>query len=164
LRRKESRKAIACAFDRGGGRFGFRLAHFSLQTNHIHLIAEAEDRRSLSRGMQGLLVRAAKALNRIWQRRGPVFGDRFHAHALKTPREVRAALVYVLQNARHHGAILPGIDPYSSGFWFDGWKQRLAGVKEDPAFRAVTWLLREGWRKLGLIGIEERPGRARAVT
>jgi len=29
---------------------------------------------------------------------------------LKTPREVRNALVYVLQNARKHGARILGID------------------------------------------------------
>jgi hypothetical protein len=34
---------------------------------------------------------------------GRVFVDRYHAHALLTPREVRAALVYVLQNWAKHG-------------------------------------------------------------
>ena len=33
--------------------------------NHIHLLCEATDRRALSRGLQGLFVRIAKALNNL---------------------------------------------------------------------------------------------------
>jgi hypothetical protein len=147
----------------GSERFGFRLNQFSLQTNHIHLIAEAEDRDALSRGMQALLVRVARTLNRLWKRRGSVFSDRFHARSLRTPREVRAALLYVLANARHHGVRILGIDPYSSGAWFDGWRQRLAAASRSPSVRAATWLLREGWRRHGRIGVEESPRIVRSV-
>jgi REP element-mobilizing transposase RayT len=163
LRRELARGAITSVFRAGRDRFGFRLTEHSLQSNHIHLIAEADDRSALSRGMQGLLVRIARALNRLWKRRGSVFADRFHVRALRTPREVRAALVYVLQNARRHGLRLLGIDPYSSGPWFEGWKQRGGGarghsaVREPPGVRAKTWLLLEGWRRHGPIGIEECP-------
>ncbi len=159
LRRKQTRNAVSRAFACGGDRFGFRLDQFSLQSNHIHLIAEAEDRGSLSRGMQGLLVRVARVLNRLWRRCGSVFADRFHARALRTPREVRAALVYVLQNARHHGLKLLGIDPFSSGYWFDGWKERPRTVASPPPLSARAWLLREGWRRCGLIGLRESPSR-----
>ena len=157
LRRRETRNAVSHAFARGGDRFGFRLDQFSLQSNHIHVIAEAEDTESLSRGMQGLLVRVARALNRIWHRSGSVFADRFHARALRTPREVRTALVYVLLNARHHGLPLLGIDPYSSGYWFDGWKRSLHRQVKDASSIARTWLLREGWRRHGPIGLDESP-------
>ena len=157
LRRREVRQAVAGAFARGRERFGFRLVHFSLQSNHLHLIAEAGDRRALSRGMQGLLVRVARALNALWGRAGSVFSDRFHARALRTPREVRAALVYVFQNARRHGIRLVGIDPFSSGAWFDGWRERgrIAGALPAIVAAARTWLLCEGWRRHGPIGIRE---------
>jgi hypothetical protein len=115
--------------------------------------------------MQGLLVRVARALNALWNRRGAIFSDRFHARALRTPREVRAALVYVLQNARHHGLRLFGVDPFSSGPWFEGWKTRLAGLLDLPAkatAAARTWLLCEGWLRHGRIGIDESPGPGRA--
>ena len=157
LRNKETRNAVSRAFSDGRDRFGFRLDQFSLQSNHIHLIAEADDRRSLSRGLQGLLVRVARTLNRLWRRRGSVFADRFHARALRTPREVRAALVYVLQNARHHGLRTLGIDPYSSGWWFDGWREKLGRALAPPASAARSWLLREGWRRWGLVGMNECP-------
>ena len=159
LREKAARHRILSAFAAGRERFGFRLTQYSLQSNHLHLIAEAQDRRALSRGMQGLLVRLAQALNRLWKRAGSVFADRFHARALRTPREVRAALLYVLQNARHHGWKLRGIDPCSSGPWFDGWNRQTAIAPDPPVTRARTWLLCAGWRRHGLIGIEESPAR-----
>jgi len=122
LRRKEAYRVLKRAFGAGAMRFGFRLVHFSVQSNqHLHILAEAGDGRALSRGMLGLSVRIARALNRLWKRSGSVFADRFHSRLLKTPREVRNALVYVLQNARKHWpAFTRRPDLYSSGPWFDG--------------------------------------------
>ena len=79
-------------------RGGLRLVEFSVQRDHVHLLVEAVDVRVLSRGIQGLAIRIARAVNRVLRRRGRVWIDRFHARALRTPREVRNALVYVLQN------------------------------------------------------------------
>jgi len=148
---------IEQSFRAGGERFGFRLAEYSLQSNHVHLIAEASDGDALSRGIKGLLVRIARALNRLWDRKGSIFSDRYHAHQLRTPREVRAALVYVLQNARHHGLRLLGIDPFSSGLRFDGWIRRLATAPDSSGTKARSWLLGIGWRRHGLIGLDEMP-------
>jgi len=157
LRRSLVRDRVLRALGEGRERFGFRLTQYTLQSNHLHLIVEADDRVALSRGMKGIAVRVARTVNRLWKRSGSVFSDRFHARALRTPREVRSALLYVLHNARHHGLRLLGVDPYSSGPWFDGWKQGLVLATECPAARARTWLLREGWRRHGLIGIQESP-------
>jgi putative transposase len=157
LRRDAARAAIERSFRAARERFGFRLAEYSLQTNHVHLIAEASDQKALSRGMQGLLVRVARALNRLWRRNGSVFSDRYHARQLRTPREVRTALVYVLHNARHHGLRVFGIDPFSSGRWFDGWRRKLAVAPRALGATARTWLLGIGWRRHGLLGIDETP-------
>ena len=160
LRRHAARDEVERAFSSGAERFGFRLTHYSIQSNHLHVVAEASDRRALSRGMQGLLVRVARRLNRLWGGKGPVFSDRHHVRQLRTPREVRAALVYVLQNARRHGLPVIGADEWSSGPWFDGWKRERGAARPFPGTRARTWLLREGWKRHGLIGVEEcpRPG------
>ena len=90
------------ALDRGKRQFGFSLAQFSVQRDHLHLIAEASDRRALSRGMQGLSIRVARAVNAQLGRSGKLFVDRYHARALTTPRTVRLALRYVLLNVRKH--------------------------------------------------------------
>jgi hypothetical protein len=93
-----------------------------------------------------------------------VLEDHYHARALKTPREVRNALVYVLQNARKHGVHLSGPDPFSSGRSFDGWKDERLDVLARitaPLARACTWLLSIGWRRHGRIAVSERPAQQR---
>jgi hypothetical protein len=143
--------------------------HFSVQSNHLHLIAEAQDRRSLSRGVQALAVRLARALNRVWKRRGRVFADRYHAIQLRAPKAVRSALAYVLLNHRRHGSTMPGPDPYSSGAGFDGWRDGApkwppgvepgqVGAAVEVTVRARTWLLATGWKRWPLIGRREIPG------
>ena len=113
LRSRRCFGALSRAFWGGSNRFGFRLVHYSVQGNHLHLLVEAEDEKALSRGMNGLGVRVAKGLNRVMRRHGKVLDDRYHGHILRTPTEVRRAREYLLQNARHHyGMTAP--DPYTS--------------------------------------------------
>ena len=82
-----------------------------------------------------------------------MFADRYHAHVLKTPREVRNALDYVFHNAqKHRRRPSQDLDPFSSARWFDGWRDR--GVCErymNPLAEAKTWLLNVGWRHWGLL-------------
>ena len=91
----------------GAGSDSATAAPSSVQSDHLHLLVEADTPTRLARGVQRLAVRAAKAINRVLRRRGSVWADRYHAHVLKTPREVRNALVYVLNNVRKH---MPGED------------------------------------------------------
>lgn len=148
----------------------FRVTHFSVQHNHLHLIAEASDRTRLSRGVQGLAIRIAKRLNLALDRRGRVFSERFYARALRSPREVRNGLAYVLLNERRHlkaerGLTLPPwyFDPCSSAAEFDGWHP-IEGLAPPPTpVREVTappqsFLLETLWRQRGLIFPDETPG------
>ena len=164
LRRKATHAVLRRALAAGRDRNGLRLAHFSIQRDHLHLIVEAKDRTALARGMQGLSIRLAKALNRAWGRKGTVFADRYHAEILRSPRQVRNALAYVLRNGARHGVPRRGIDDYSSGPWFDGWEEEVVLVNEPdeprPIARARTWLLTEGWRRHGPIPFDHVPGRA----
>ena len=50
LRRVGPHRVLRDSFAKGNERFGFRLVHYSVQRNHLHLIVEAKDRRALSRG------------------------------------------------------------------------------------------------------------------
>src|SRR5262245_6949028 len=103
---------------------GFRILQFSVQDDHVHLIVEADDSRALRRGLRGLAIRAAPAVNRALKRRGPVWKDRYHARELTTPRAVRHALVYVLMNIRKHRGGGIGLDPCSSAVFL----RRMAGT------------------------------------
>jgi len=150
-----------------GSNESFRVVEYSVQSNHLHAIVEANGEIALSRGMNGLTTRIARGLNRLWRRVGHVFDDRFHARILRCPRAVRIALIYVLGNARKHGAwraLAP--DAYSSAPWFEGWKgcPKAADSRLRILERARTWLLSIGWRRHGLIDPLELPVGAEVWT
>jgi REP element-mobilizing transposase RayT len=141
----------------------FRVVHYSIQADHVHLIVEADDAASLSKGMRSFAIRVALRINRaIFNRRkGRVWADRYHRHDLTNPTSVRNVLVYVLDNHLKHGEHDVGlIDPCSSAPGFEGWMQI---VPPPPYPRAVapprTWLLREGWTTVGhgLLHVGEVP-------
>jgi hypothetical protein len=142
----------------------FRVVQFSVQSDHVHFIVEATNKAALSRGVRGLAIRIALAVNRALGRSGRVWGDRYHVRALRSPREVRNALVYVLMNFRKHlRTRTPGIDECSSAPWFEGFRSR-TGAPLPPQQRARpptslprTWLATTGWRRRGLIALHERP-------
>ncbi len=149
------RRALAAA-----SRDGFRVLQFSVQADHLHLLVEADVPTRLARGLQGLAIRVAKAVNRTLARHGAVFGDRYHVRRLSTPREVRNALVYVLNNWKKHIAAACGLDARSSAMWFDGWRAAVARpLGPMPIAVARTWLARIGWRRYGLIDLREAPRR-----
>lgn len=163
LRRRRERAVLLQAFAKGCDRFGMRLTHWVVLDDHLHMVCEAKGRDALRRGMQGLLIRIAKALNKLWQRRGKVWADRFHDRVLKTPREVRNVLRYVFGNGHKHSARNGGtgpnvdgpIDCYSSAPWFDGFRPRVRtrGIEglPRPVSPTRTWLLSTGWRRHGLL-------------
>jgi REP element-mobilizing transposase RayT len=157
----------------------FRIVHMSIQRTHLHFIVEADNRLALARGMQALQISAAKQIKRVLVERGlekpegPVFCDRYHARIMRTPREVRNCIAYVLNNWRHHGDDKPrfartwNVDPYSSGLGFNGWKELedREVMWNGPetyqgliVWRPKSFLLAELWRKHGLIRCREVPG------
>ncbi len=167
LRTQRPMAGVRLALSGGRRRFGFRLVHFSVQGNHLHLIVEAADKRALSRGMQGLAIRLARRVNGALGRSGGMFADRYHARALGTPREVRNALAYVLLNRQRHGGgrrvvfAEGNVDPCSSAMAFDGWARgfRPAGASDEAlTVSPRSWLLDKGWRRRGLIDPREVPG------
>lgn len=154
LRSRRAFRAIGRSFWQGKEREGFRLVHFSVQGNHLHLIVEAGDARWLSRGMQGLAISLARRLNRVIGGRGAVFADRFHAHALRRPAEVARAVAYVLGNFFVHAARWARRDAVGAGPVRAGAGDGAVGPDryssagpEGPGLTVPprTWLLREGW-------------------
>ena len=141
LRTRVCFRALASAFAEGRERFGFRLVGYSVQGNHIHLLVEGADAQALSRGMQGLTIRMARALNRALVRSGKVFRERYHAHILRSPTEVANARNYVLGNyAKHH---------YQTRGWplAATYVDEYAGISVELTAAPRTWLLQEGWRR-----------------
>jgi REP element-mobilizing transposase RayT len=161
LRCGDALKLVLAALSASSDRHGMRIIHYSVQGNHLHLLVEADDRACVARGMNALLSPLARALNKLWGRRGKVFPDRYHDEVISTPTQARNALRYVLQNGKKHGAVpRSSIDLCSSAPVFDGWKGR-PSIPADPVVAAVapasTWLLSTGWRRHGLLDIHELP-------
>jgi hypothetical protein len=99
---------------------------------------EAEDKKSLSRGLQGLGIRLACAVNRVLKRSGSVFADRYNAHYLRGPTETANAIAYVIGNFfRHAGRAM--------GLYDLDWLSSPAepGTTAQPQ----SWLLRVGWTR-----------------
>jgi putative transposase len=165
------RRAMVTTFHRED----FRIVHMSVQSTHIHLLVEADNKRALARGLQGFQISAAKHINAVIgarhgeKRRGTVFEDRYHATAISSRRGVWNRLAYVLNNWRHHredrfdNTRDFDTDPFSTGPSFAGWNRRIqddwpATYEPLPVWEPKTWLLREGWKMYGLLDPETVPG------
>lgn len=184
LRKMDMYRALRKATVTLGKRDDVRIVHMSIQNTHLHLVLEADGKTALSRGIQAFKISAAKWINRAYsertgvRRRGTVFADRYHVEIIRSPRQARMALAYVLNNWRRHredvvedrealgqGKREPLVDRFSSGIRFDGWKQRAGqgpwSIPKDHEELSVwqprTWLLKTGWRRHGLISCTEVP-------
>lgn len=158
LRSQRGLRAVKDALIQEQRRGELRIVHYSVQGNHLHLIAEAADRETLTRRMQGFGARLARSVNAMMGRkRGRVIGERYHLHVLRTPRETRNAIRYVLLNHAKHsaqagreGAV---VDPYSTGPWFAHWpadvkRARWSAITgPPPVSEATCWLLTTGWKR-----------------
>jgi putative transposase len=153
---------------RSGHKPQFRICHYSIQSNHVHLICEADSQLALSRGIQGFASAMARRINRQVGRSGAFFSERYHMHPLRTPSEVRNAVCYVVNNWRKHGLDRGkdwATDPYSSGELFAPWSTGarppwLYPEEPEPIGPPTTWLLRDGWQRAGEISPFDTPGRS----
>jgi REP element-mobilizing transposase RayT len=172
LRNRVGYRAVRRAIATTLGRTDFRIVHASVQANHVHLLVEADAKLALANGLRAFMISAARHLNRARGRRGAVFTARYHAVQLRTPRQVRNCIGYVLNNWRHHREDLAGprqrradLDPYATGLLFDGWaappdlSALPAAYEPLPVRRPHSWLLTTGWRRHHPpIGLREVPG------
>jgi putative transposase len=129
----------------------FRIVEFSIQTNHVHLIVEADDDRALSSAIRSFEARVSKVLNHhvLRRRRGRVWGDRYFRVDLTSPKQARHALAYVLQNAHHHRVLAAGVkDPISSARWSTRYVTRAElPLETSPTSPSRTYLLNVLWER-----------------
>ena len=104
------------------------------------------------------------------RRKGRVFADRYFARMVTSPLQARRELAYVLNNWRKHGedrravARTWKVDPFSTGWGFMGWDTQAQWAwskpptyEPIPVYAPQSWLLREGWKRYGRIGMREVP-------
>ncbi len=125
---------------------GLRVIHYSVQSNHVHLILEAGDNETLTRALKSLCIRFAKKLNYRLARTGAVFLGRFHLHVLKAALEVRNAIRYVLLNEDLHSKrFRERLDKFSSTSVFEG---KPLEIPRQICTEPRSWLMRVGWLKV----------------
>ena len=166
LRRMDAYRAIRQAMLVAHERTDFRIVHVSIQSNHVHIICEADSRKALSSGISSLKISAARRLNRVLRRKGEVFADRYHSEVIDCPLQARNSICYVLNNWRKHHedrGCEAYLDPFSSAIsfrdWEGGWFRCPPDHEPLPVKDAQSWLLRTGWKdKHPPIGCFEVPG------
>ncbi len=175
LRKRSFLRVFRASLRQACERGSFRVVHYSVQSNHLHLIVEAAGKEALGRGMKAVASRFARAVQRVYRRPGSIVHGRYALRILATQREVRHALAYVLLNVRKHWferfakAPPARIDEASSGRWFDGWSPPGRAWPAETADRERevaeprTYFLAHGWRRHGLVRIDEIPGKRRSL-
>ncbi|TMA82076.1 MAG: hypothetical protein E6J72_03800 [Deltaproteobacteria bacterium] len=123
-------------FAAGCARPGFRLAHYSLQGNHAHLIVEVTDRDALGRGMNAIGARIARAVNRVAGR------------VLSRSR--------VVLDRASSAVWFDGWKRWAPGAHYEHGPP--PARRRCPVARPRTWLLRIGWRRHGLLDPSDVPG------
>ena len=78
------------------------IIYYALQSNHIHLIAEATNNQALTKGMRSLTISFVKRIQKLKGIHESIQVERYHLHVLKCPKEVEYAVYYVLNNELHH--------------------------------------------------------------
>jgi hypothetical protein len=158
---QEWRRSLLEASERGA----FRVVHFALQDEHVHMLVEAKGKQALASGMKSIAARLGRAVNRVWSRRGPALDSRYQHRLLRTPAEVRLALADMRGSpSRERGdsgsAKLPPLHPASSTRGFVGRRpSRTADSVSDGAVaHPRTRLLRS---VLGLPDRTRAPGPTR---
>ena len=148
----------------------FRVLHYTIQRDHLHLVVEADTERAedylpLRSGVSGLAIAFARRLNMMLKLRGKVWADRYHRSDLKNPTMTREAFKYVFDNYTHHGVKTYGegvLDPFSSAWAFDGWAvPHFVPIESERwlwcVCRPRTWLASRGYlRGGGRLPIEQR--------
>jgi putative transposase len=137
--------------------FGVNVLHYSILNNHLHIIVEAKDNQSLTKGMRSLFTSLAKRLK--W---GRIFNGRYHLCVITSPTQMKNTLRYVLLNAAQHAKLIDYIDEFSSGFHFPHWRNlvriteqlavqigRVDALESAGLSQPRSWLAAEGWMRAG---------------
>lgn len=163
IRRKPALRAFQRAIQRAQD-FGLHVLHYSILSNHIHMIVEAKDKKALRSGMSSIATSFAIASQRLFHIKGAIFHGRYHLKVIRTIRQMRNTLEYVLLNYCKHVDFVEHIDSFSSGGHFPHWRKLIPrrrwndvlgwGVdglsdKLDTAglSRPRSWLARQGWMR-----------------
>lgn len=79
-------------------KFPFKLKHFCIMSNHIHLLIEPALKTDLSKLMQWVLSVFALKFNRLYHQKGHVWYDRFKSKIIKSFNQFVLTFEYITEN------------------------------------------------------------------
>jgi hypothetical protein len=91
LVRRDVAKAVKAALEAGQERLDCRIVVYRLQRDRLDIMCEAGSADLLSRCLQGMGIRVAKAINRLEGTRGKVFAERFRQEVLDKRQVTKCA-------------------------------------------------------------------------
>lgn len=110
----DDRKAYLSLLKRYSALHGLRVLAYCLMTNHVHIVALPFRADSLAKGIGGMHLVYTQYINRLYQRSGHLWQNRFHSCPLDD-EHMWYALRYVDQNPVRAGMVSdPGKYPWSS--------------------------------------------------
>jgi len=108
-------------------KYGLQVHHVVLMSNHYHIVATATDV-NLHRAMQFLNSRVAVQFNKMNDRSGHLWGDRYKSCIIDTDDHYLICVRYVYRNPVRAGIVEnpEDFDSSSLGFWAFGKKVEFA--------------------------------------
>ena len=79
-------------------KYKFKLKHYAIMSNHIHLLIEPRHKDDLPKIMQWLLGCFASRFNRLFGLKGHVWWDRYRSNIVKGPRKLQDTFRYISEN------------------------------------------------------------------
>ncbi|MFT5286408.1 MAG: putative transposase [Planctomycetota bacterium] len=70
LRQRHVIEALELCFSKAKDRFEFELTAYTVMSNHFHFLVYVRTNEALRRGIQGLNIRIARTINRLFKREG----------------------------------------------------------------------------------------------
>lgn len=127
---------------------GLKIIHYSLEHNHIHLYAEADNNEVLAKGMKAFGVCLVKRINKFFKTVGTVYKHRYHLRILKSASDVKNVINYILKNGIKHKRTKHILDRYNSAIVIHdlkiiGVKLSKADIQKSDEFKLLKSILSE---------------------
>jgi putative transposase len=90
-------------------KYQFALDNFCILGNHFHFLIRPGKGEDLSRIMQWILSRFARAVNLLTGKKGHFWGERFYSRLIRTIRDYWHVVRYVDENPRKAGLVAEGL-------------------------------------------------------
>ena len=123
LNSDEMKEMFLSIMERAKRKFDFKIKHFCIMSNHIHLLLEPAPGTSLSKLMQWILSVFAIRFNRRYGLTGHVWYDRFKSTIIRSFKQLINTFQYISDNPVKAG-ICQNAKDYAYGGLFElKWKR-----------------------------------------